>query len=69
MKIALTGPFPEEYYITEETGEKCVLHIVFGLCRFPFICQKTGSERYHSIYYFITFGGISQFWGICKHGI
>ena len=64
MKIALTGPFSEEYYITEETGEKCVLHIFFGLCCFPFICQRTGSKRHDSIYYFITFGGISQFWGI-----
>ena len=63
MKIALTGPFSEEYYITEETGEKCVLHIFFGLCCFLFTCQRIGSERHHSIYYFITFGGISQFWG------
>ena len=69
MKTALTGPFSEEYYITEETGEKCVLHIFFGLCCFPFICQRTRSERHHSIYYFITFGGISQFLGIWKHGI
>ena len=69
MKIALTGPFSEEYYITEETGEKCVLHIFFGLCCSPFICQRTGSERHHSIYYFITFGGISQIWGIWKYGI
>ena len=69
IKIALTGPFSEEYYITEEIGEKCVLHIFFGLCCFPFICLRTGSERHHSIYYFITFGGISQFWGIWKHGI
>ena len=69
MKIALTGPFSEEYYITEETGEKCVLHIFFGLCCFPFICQRTGSERHHSIYYFITFGGISQFWVIWKYGV
>ena len=69
MKIALTGPFSEEYYITEKTGEKCVLHIFFGLCCFPFICQRTGSEHHDSIYYFITFGGILQFWGICRHGI
>ena len=69
IKIAVTGPFSEEYYITEKTGGKCVLHIFFGLCCFPFICQRTGSERHHSIYYFITFGSISQFWGICKHGI
>ena len=46
MKIALTGPFSGEYYITEETGEKCVLHIFFGLCCFPFICQRTGSEHH-----------------------
>ena len=64
MKIALTGPFSEEYYITEETGEKCFLRIFFGLCCFPFIYQRTGSERHDSIYYFITFGGISQFWEI-----
>ena len=69
MKTALKGPFSEEYYITEETGEEFVLHIFFGLCCFPFICQRTGSERHLSIYYFITFGGISQFWGICKHTI
>ena len=61
MKIALTGPFSEEYYITEETGKKYVLHISFGLCCFPFICQRTGSERHHSIYYFITFAGISGY--------
>ena len=54
MKIAVTGPFSQEYYITEETGEKCVLHIFFGLCCFPFICQRTGTDRHHSIYYFIT---------------
>ena len=55
MKIALTGPFSEEYYITEETGEKCVLHIFFGLCCFPFICQRTGSERHDSILLFYHF--------------
>ena len=54
MKIGVTGPFSQEYYITEETGEKCVLHIFFGLCCFPFICQRTGTDRHHSIYYFIT---------------
>ena len=31
MKIAVTGPFSQEYYITEETGEKCVLHIFFSV--------------------------------------
>ena len=69
MKIAVAGPFSEEYYITKETGKKCVFHILFGLCCFSFICQRTGSERHHSIYYFITFGGISQFWVIWKHAI
>ena len=70
MKIAVTRPFSEEYSITEETGEKCLLqYIFFGLFCFPFICQRTGSERHHSIYYLITFGGISQFWGIWKHHI
>ena len=69
MKIAVTGSFSEEYYITKETGEKCVLHILFGLCCFSFICQRTGSERHHLIYYCITFGGSSQFLGIWKHGI
>ena len=61
MKIALAGPFSEEYYMTEETSEKCVMHIFFGLCCFPFISQRTRSKRHHSIYYFITFGGISGY--------
>ena len=69
MKIAMTEPFSQEYYITEETGEKCLLHIFFGLCYFLFICQRRGSDRHLSIYYFITFAGISQFWGIYRHAI
>ena len=40
---------------------KMYLAYVFGLCCFPFICQRRGRERHHSIYYFITFAGISQF--------
>ena len=32
MKIALTGPFSEEYYITEETGESvfCIYFSVYA---------------------------------------
>ena len=45
LKIAMAGPFSEEYSITKETGEKCLLHILFSLCCFSFICQRRGSER------------------------
>ena len=40
MKIAVTGPFSHEYSITKETGEKCLLHIVFGFCCFLFYLSE-----------------------------
>ena len=40
----MTGPFSEEYYITEETGEKCVLHILSVYVAFLLSVSEQGAS-------------------------